>query len=173
MTDKEILQLFEKDERSGFEALVREYSGYITVIASSRLGGVCDRDRQRDAVSDIFIEILASLRKRGAEIRSLKAFISAAAVRHCADLYRRYVKESGTVLAEEIPEQGVKDTAFDRVELMSLLKALGEPDCEIFLRRYYLGQKSAEIGKALGLEANTVDQRISRGLKKLREQMKE
>ena len=52
---------------------------------------------------------------------------------------------------------------------METVRALGEPDSEIILRRYYFGQTSKEIGAALGMKPNTVDQRLSRALKKLRE----
>ena len=45
---------------------------------------------------------------------------------------------------------------------------LGEPDREIFLRKYYLGQRTKEIARALNLRENTVDQKVGRGLKKLR-----
>jgi RNA polymerase sigma-70 factor (ECF subfamily) len=45
---------------------------------------------------------------------------------------------------------------------------LGEPDREIIIRKYYFGQKSKEIAGVLNLRENTVDKKISRGLKKLK-----
>ena len=47
------------------------------------------------------------------------------------------------------------------------MEGLGEPDREIFLRKYYLGQRTKEIARALNLRENTVDQKVGRGLKKL------
>ena len=54
------------------------------------------------------------------------------------------------------------------MELLEALEGLGEPDREIFLRKYYLGQRTKEIARALNLRENTVDQKVGRGLKKLR-----
>lgn len=169
MTDEKILSLFESDERSGFEALIRQYSPYIVTVVRSRLGAVCTADEQRDAVSDIFVEILTALRAENEKIGSLKAYISVIAVRHCIGVFRKKRTEGISIPLDELPERSADETEYDRAELIELLRSLGEPDCEIFIRRYFLGQKSAEIAEPLGLRPNTVDQKISRGLKRLRE----
>jgi RNA polymerase sigma-70 factor, ECF subfamily len=46
---------------------------------------------------------------------------------------------------------------------------MGEPDHEIFIRKFYLGQSSKEIAKATGIKENTIDKKVSRGLVRLRE----
>ena len=58
-------------------------------------------------------------------------------------------------------------------ELYDALKALGEPDTTIFIRKYFFGQKSSDIALEMNLKPNTVDKRISRGLIKLRKILKE
>ncbi|MBR6873153.1 MAG: sigma-70 family RNA polymerase sigma factor [Ruminococcus sp.] len=173
MSDNEILTLLAKDSRRGFEALVSAYAGYIAVIVRSRLGDMLGAEEQKDAAADIFAEAYRALSKRPDSPDSLKAFLSVTAARYCAGIYRRKVKERNTVPIDDLTEQGKPEPAFERTELTELLKTLGEPDCEIFLRRYFLGQKSAEIASALGLTPGSVDQRISRGLKKLRERIGE
>ncbi len=52
--------------------------------------------------------------------------------------------------------------------MINCIHSLGEPDSEIFIRRYYRGQSTKEIAEVFNLKENTVDKRISRGLKKLR-----
>ena len=170
MTDDKILALLTQDERRGFEALVRQYAPYISVIVSSRLRFL-DKDGREDAVSDIFLELLEALRKEKYKVDSLKAFVSVIAVRCCIGRYRQHTARGESLPLDALPEQPVTESRYDRAELIAVLKSLGEPDCEIFLRRYFLGQTSAEIAEALGLKPNTVDQIISRGLKKLREQI--
>ena len=51
----------------------------------------------------------------------------------------------------------------DREELLAAVDALGEPDREIFLRRYWLGQAAPDIGRRLGMKAEAVRQRLKRG----------
>ena len=172
MSDDKILAILAHDERQGFELLVKQYTAYVSVIVSSRLRFL-DRYEQSDAASDIFLELLEGLRREKYNVRSLKAYISVVAVRHCIGRYRKQLSKGESVPIDEVPEQAFTDSGFERTELIAALKALGEPDCEIFIRRYFLGQTSAEIGEALGIRPNTADQKISRGLKKLRETMKE
>ena len=46
--------------------------------------------------------------------------------------------------------------------------SLGEPDSEIFVRRYKFDEKIKDISKAMGLNISTVKTRLSRGKRKLR-----
>ena len=49
--------------------------------------------------------------------------------------------------------------------------ALGEPDSEIFVRRYKSDEKIKDISKAMGLNISTVKTRLSRGKRKLRKML--
>jgi len=55
--------------------------------------------------------------------------------------------------------------------LINEIKALGEPDSEIIIRKYYFGQSTRLIARALKLKENTVDKKVSRGLQKLRQSL--
>lgn len=173
MTDEKILLSLKKDVRTGFEELIRQYAPYIGTIVRSRLGAVTTADERTDITSDIFAEILSAYREEKEPITSLKAYISVIAVRHCIGVFRKKHSQAERVSMDDLPEPSENEKQYDRTELMELLRSLGEPDCEIFLRKYFLGQRSAEIAEAMKLRTNTVDQKISRGLRKLRDMMKE
>ena len=49
--------------------------------------------------------------------------------------------------------------------------SLGEPDSEIFVRRYKFDEKIKDISKAMGLNISTVKARLSRGKRKLRKML--
>ena len=49
--------------------------------------------------------------------------------------------------------------------------SLGEPDSEIFVRRYKFDEKIKDISKAMGLNISTVKTRLSRGKRKLRKML--
>lgn len=46
--------------------------------------------------------------------------------------------------------------------------SLGEPDNEIFVRRYKFDEKLKDISKAMGLNISTIKTRLSRGKRKLK-----
>ena len=57
--------------------------------------------------------------------------------------------------------------------LRSSIKQLGEPDTQIFIRRYYMGEPVKNIAKSMDMKTDTVSKRLSRGLLKLRKILEE
>ena len=55
--------------------------------------------------------------------------------------------------------------------LRSAIDAMGEPDREILLRRYYWDQKPKEIAAALNLPVKQIENRLYRAKRSLREQL--
>lgn len=174
MNDKELLALLRSDPQRGLAKTVDIYSAYVMKIAYTRLTGICTRQDIEEAVSDIFMAFYTSGQKCGFEIRSVTAFISLIAERHCLNVFKKMQR-----LAEEIPFDEVENTVSEQggvysgSELSDAVHKLGEPDTSIFIRKYFFGQKSEEIARELGMKTNTVNQRISRGLKKLRKILEE
>ena len=52
--------------------------------------------------------------------------------------------------------------------LLQAIRSLGEPDEKILIWKFYYGYPTKMIASALGLKENTVDQKVRRGLEKLR-----
>ena len=77
-----------------------------------------------------------------------------------AEAEKRYEENRTKVQIEEI--NGVVGSEF----LSSLM--LGEPDEKILIWKFYYGYPTKTIASALGLKENTVDQKVRRGLEKLR-----
>lgn len=70
------------------------------------------------------------------------------------------------------PEEGVLALEL-KAACREAVDSLGQPDSEIFLRRYFLYQKTGDIAQALGMNAATVRSRLSRGREKLKEHLEE
>ena len=61
-----------------------------------------------------------------------------------------------------------------REEYAALRRALGsmpEPDKTIFIRRYYLYQKVADIARIMNINENTVQTKLRRGRESLRREL--
>ena len=174
MTDKEIALLFGSDPDKALAEAVKLYSGYVYKIVLTRLSGICAKEDIDEAVSDIFFKLFSAARD-GKEFTSVGGYISAIAQRHCIDVFRKITSRAQDIPLDEIAELSGEEDIFaeSSSELMAAIKALGEPDTQIFLRRYFFGQRNKDIAKDLGMNATAVNKRISRGFVRLREILKE
>lgn len=173
MTDEELTALLKTDPKQGLAAVVGQYSAYVMKIARTRLGDVCAWEDMEEAVSDIFLIFYRKGRETGFEIRSVRAFLSVIAARHCTDIFRKKCRDGGTVPLEELAEEPHSDDFTDGYALAEYLQRLDPTDRQLIMRRYFFGQKSREIAAELHMKPNTVDKRISRALAVLRKMMEE
>lgn len=175
MQDAELLQMLNEKPEQGVQMLIRTYSGYVYTIVKNKLSECGTHEDFEETVSDVFVRFYEWVRKHPDECGSIRAVLAVIAKRQAVNRYYALTKhppcESYEELLIEKPDTAAAPD--ESAELMIAVQALGEPDCEIILRRYYFGQSSAEIAAALGMKQNTVDQRISRSLKKLRAVWKE
>ena len=178
IADSELLQLIKSSPERGLEEMMDSYIGYVFSIIHGRLADSCAKEDIEECVSDVFCDIYRHIGKIDLKKGSLKAFIAVVAKRKAIDLFRKAVKECGNkslndgeydTLPAALDTEKVIVKRETRAELIREIKALGEPDSEIFIRKYYFGQSTKLIAKALRLKANTVDKKVSRGLVKLKE----
>lgn len=175
MQDSELLTLLRESPQKGFAAIMRQYSGYVRTIAANKLRGIGSTEDIEEAVSDVFVLFYRWLQSHDPADVSLRALLAVIAKRHSINCYYKLTKHPAADSFEELLTEphGSEPLPDEQVALTEAVKSLGTPDSEIVLRRYYFGQSSKEIGEALGIKPNTVDQRLSRALKKLREMMEE
>ncbi len=179
MKDKELIELLKKDPEKGLAETVKQYSAYVMKVAYVSLSDVSSREDMEEAVSDIFLLFYQSGVSCGFDIRSIRGMLSVIAKRHCIDLFRRYTVYSD--VRQEISFDEIENTVADppdisgvsNARLVDAIKRLGSRDENIFIRKYYFGQKSSDIAKDLNMKTNTVNKRISRGLKRLKKILEE
>lgn len=173
MNEKDLVALLKDSPEKGLVKVMETYSAYVYKIACTKLSDVCSKEDIEEAVSDVFLKFYQSGRACSFEIRSVKGLLSVIAARHCTDLFRAHCKDVQTVALNELENILKASDVTDGKYLVDVIKSLGEPDCSIFIRKYYFGQKNKDIAKDLHLRQGTVNTRISRGLVKLRKILEE
>ena len=179
MQDDELMNILKTDPNTGMTLLLTQYAGLVYSIVKHKLAGqhFCDADIEH-CVADTFSEFYCDLDKFQKSSGSIRAWLCVIARNNAFDRLRRYKKEAGTLSldAEGIIEP--RDDTFSveealitrefKEELIREIKALGEPDSTILLRKYFLSESSKEIAASLDLTVSTVDTRTHRAIQKLR-----
>jgi RNA polymerase sigma factor, sigma-70 family len=178
VTDFDLLIELDTNPNRAMDYVLNQYTGLVYSIIHLKISSVGTEEDIKECVSDVFMEFYQKATKIDLEKGSIKGYLAILAKHKGIDLYRRLVSaichncdmdESCDQLADNKfdPEENVIKKE-QRKLLLQAIQTLGEPDREIFIRKYYLGQKTKEIADILFLRDNTVDKKISRGLKKLR-----
>lgn len=178
LDDEKLLQLLQHQPEQGLLKLMEQYMGLVYAIVAGKLAAAGHEDIE-ETVSDVFYEFYEKRQAVDLSKGSLAACLAVTAKRRAIDRHRRVSRGADAKLSlaqvEQLPAMPMdspQEAVIRREQKALLLReiaALGRPDSEIFIRRYYLGQSSKTIAAALRLRTNTVDKKISRGLAKLRQ----
>lgn len=180
MSDRQILELLYEDSNRAMELLYDQYIGLLYYIVKHKIGEVGTNEDVEECVSNILYQFYEQRTRVDLSKGTIKAYLCVMANRMAIDTYRKLMrvacqqynteesiepKLEGEIGNDMINSVIVKE---ERMQLYEHINRLREPDREIMLRKYYLGQKTKEIAEVLHLKENTVDQRVSRTLRKLR-----
>lgn len=178
MQDTELLEMLRQNPENGLKHLMKQYGGLVYAVVKRNLpSSACIADIEACA-ADVFSELYLDLDKYDPSKGSLKAWLCVIARHNALDLTRRNTEHlpldeelgavsDGTSLESDLEYQELRRAVLDEV------KSLGEPDREILLRKFYLGESSKDIAKALKISVSVVDTRTSRAVEKLRNSLKE
>lgn len=160
----------QRGEEAALEEIIRRYTPYAGAVVWGIVGGKLSRADAEEILSDVFV----GLWKNAQKLRpgKLKSYLACIARSRAVDALRRAgetveLEEDILALPDAEPEKKLTE-AEERRALRETLRAMAEPDRTIFIRHYYLCQKTAEIAEALGMNINTVQTRLKRGREKLR-----
>lgn len=182
MQDKELLKKLKKHPESGMKQLMTQYTGLVYTIIQGKLSDsrFCSADVEH-CVADTFSEFYLDLKKYTPEQGSIKSWLCVIAKHNALDRLRKAYKEAGTLsldddfsgvrYADDFSIEEYLLTKEFKNELIKEIKALGEPDCEILIRKYYLSQSSKDIGTQLNMTVSAVDTRTHRAIEKLRNKL--
>ena len=180
MRDDVLLNMLRADPERGMKKLIDTYAGLVYTIVRNKLTASCFCPADIEScAADTFSEFYCDLDKYSPELGSIKSWLCVIAKHNAADRLRRFYKEANILssdsdeaaqYADDFSLEGSFEDKALRAALINAVKALGEPDREIMVRKYYLGQSAKEIGKIMGLSVSNVNTRASRAVSKLKSQ---
>lgn len=181
MNDEGLAKLIALDPEMGMKKLIERYGGLVNAVVSGKLRSErFVRQDVEDCAAETFFEFWRGFEKapcRGDEIRARLCVI---AKRNAIDRLRRCYREPDTLSADEgsavntradYSLEGEFEKKERRLELINAVKALGRPDSEIIIRKFYLGQSSKEIAAEMRMSVSNVDTRTHRAIEKLKKEL--
>lgn len=171
MDDKEIISLLKRKPEIGIEEATYKYSPMVKGIAIKIL-----HTRNLDVeecIADTFISLWKNVKKVDLKKGSLKAYIACIARNTAINRYNKLKRDKTDYIEERDYAQhyNIEDELIlkcDMEHIQKIIKDMGEPDNEIFTRRFFLFQRVKEIAGILGVTEKVVESRIYRGRKKLK-----
>lgn len=180
MQDDKLIKKLHKEPEKGMKILMEQYTGLVyAVVRSKMLSSVFSVSDIENCVADTFSEFYMSLDRYDLSCGSIKAWLCVIAKNNAIDCLRRSYRDKELVFldAEGVNEQYADGFSLElsienkelRRNVMKAVKDLGNPDCEIIVRKFYLSQSSKEIAQKMNMTVANIDTRTHRAIKKLRE----
>lgn len=173
MTDTELIEKLKKDKSLGLSLVIDLYSGLMYKIAASVILPYGTKEDIEECLSDSFLSFYGEIDRIDVERASIKAYLAVITRRKAIDVYRKLKKLNDYMIDSEA-DQPSEDFALAlerKSALVSAIKALGEPDNTIVIRKFYLGETAAEIAAKLNMSEGAVQKRIERSRQKLKNEL--
>ena len=170
MNERRALRRICAGDSEALGAVIEQYAPYVCAIARN----IVDPPLQPEDVEEIASDVFLRLWKNAYDVQEgkLKAWLAAVTRNRARDRLRNLhlpapLEEDCLDISFPGPEDGIVQQELRRLT-REAVEALPEPDRSIFMRRYYLYQKTDEIAADLQMNPATVRTRLARGRDKLR-----
>ena len=174
MNDERIITAIKNQSEATINEVITKYSKLLWLVAGAVLNNIGSTQDVEECVADTFIYLWEHPEKYNPQRGKLKTWLSIIARTQAVNRCREIAKRNIVPLEDTdfIDQLGIVDTFLEaetRRALLAAVNALGEPDREILIRRYYYDQKPKEIALALDMSVKQVDNRLYQTKLRLRE----
>ena len=176
MNDEKIITDIKNRSEVAINEIITKYSKLLWSVAEAVLSHIGSVQDVEECVADTFIYLWEHPEKFNHQRGKLKTWLSIVARTQAMNRYREITKRNTLPLEDTdfIDQLSVVDAVLEaetRKALLAAVNALGEPDREILIRRYYYDQKPKEIALALDMSVKQIDNRLYQTKRRLREML--
>lgn len=174
MNDEKTIIAIRNRNEAAIGEVIGKFSKLLWSVAGAVLNNIGSTQDVEECVADTYVFLWEHPDKYDPKRGTLKTWLSIIARTQAVNRCREIAKHN-TILLEDahfVNQLGIIDDILEeetRCALLAAVNALGDPDREILIRRYYYDQKPKEIALALNMSTKQVDNRLFRTKMKLRE----
>lgn len=176
LNDEKIITAIKNRNEAAINETITKYSKLLWSVTEEVLSHVGSVQDVEECVADTFIYLWEHPEKFDHQRGKLKTWLSIVARTQAVNRYREITKRNTLPLEDTdfIDQLSVVDAVLEaetRKALLAAVNALGEPDREILIRRYYYDQKPKEIALALDMSVKQIDNRLYQTKRRLHEML--
>lgn len=172
MTDEaELLQRLRNREKNSIDEAIRIYTPYLSTVLYHMAGNSLPKEDIEEIVADVFVALWKNAGRIDLQKGTLRSYLAAVARNFALKRINRKLDHTSLEDIELSDGKNFIEENFHNNYVWETVMSLGEPDSEIFVRRYKFDEKIKDISKAMGLNISTVKTRLSRGKRKLRKML--
>lgn len=172
MTDADLLACLASDRAAGMEALLRQYGPLLRYVIGGILRDSLDAE---DCLSEVSLALWQKLDSYDPAKGGLSTWLTAVArntaLNHWKALRRREAHAAGEGSASsDTPEQALLRRERGE-QLKTAIARLSERDRQLFYRKYYYLQSTAQIAAEMGMTERAAEGRLYRMRQRLRKEL--
>ncbi|MFB9274396.1 sigma-70 family RNA polymerase sigma factor [Cohnella cellulosilytica] len=172
MEESILLKQLKQRRQSALEELIGLYGAYVSTIVRNVIGSRMKNEDVEEVVSDVFVLLWTHAERIRDDSTTIKSYLAAIARNQSLKKWREhhphtYPLDDDILTAEISTNEWAELERRDWLEWA--LSLMSERDREIFIRYYFLMEKTAVIAEQLRMNESTVRSRLSRGRENLRQ----
>jgi RNA polymerase sigma-70 factor (ECF subfamily) len=176
LEDSRIVLLLKNKPSDGLYEIINKYRSFVAAITGRILRG--NQQDVEECIDDTFLSVWKAAGDADNEIENLKGYLACTARNTAINRYRQLARLHVVDIDEiDVAEENDMLLTFENkdnsIALQELIAAMGQPDREIFIRKYFLFEKVKDIAAQTQLDEIQVKNRLYRGKQKLRRQLEE
>lgn len=165
-----LVQELKKHNIQALDFLVDNYSSLVFKIAYSVLH---NRELSEECVNDVFLKVWNGIKSFKSSDDRFKKWIMVTAKYTAIDTLRKEVKHGKNISLDNLVVENIQDSKQEYVSfetndlLIGGINKMDKTSKEIFMRRFFIGEKIKDIGTSMGISEASISNRLLRGKKKL------
>lgn len=161
-------------DNSAYEYMISKYSRMIYCLAFKILSGSHSKEDIEECVADVFLDAwvkIGEFDEGKANFRTWLLILT----KYKALTYRRkrgincVINIESIELQDDFNLERLVLLKQDQQQVMEIIDSFQEPDREIFIRRFLLGEKINDLARVFNLSRTAIDNRLLRGRKIIKE----
>ena len=175
ITDRNVIKEMKRRNQAAIEFIIDQYSRSVYSIVHNILRPLGTKEDIEECVSEIFTEVWNRCDSYSKERGSIKTWILIIAKYKALDFRRKVSKNIMSICYDDIEISShnvLEDEIINRNThkvVIEVINSLNDIDRQIFIKKYFYYENSEEIAKSLNISREAVDNRLSRGRKKIKQ----